>query len=503
MYQRSTLFFNRCLDRSEESQSIWIINLLCGILFPLKRGIMSYIDSATLRTAPCVSLAPMYKKNLEQQYNKANALVNPHPAGSERHAVFERDRARAKNQMQKEIDNTLVALRFRFAVEMEKLFKEKGARRIILGCMHSDPSIPFHQTTTDVSDLLPKEILPGEDHRHPSAVTFDTRCAPQECNELPMRGGSLLTTVPIEKIPTGGPDFARRDCENISHLEDLLYVEKIEKIYAERLPFLEKGPLDHNGSNIPFFLTIHRLLGRGGIFAFDYSPNYNMVDSKGEAVRFFSVPTFFNEVSQSEIDDLIKNSPHSAFFSLLKEGRAKMPAIACEAHRECPVKPCSSLITQIARTSLAAQTEKKVIAAMMDLFRLGAKMQPKAVLKKEELCFEIDGKTFSLAAQSLPIDKFKKCAILIKFLSKRTFAEMSSVYYQLECYRALNVDPSKEAYIEPETKRAFDSVVTLMADKVVFPQLRLLGFDKVAFDPNRQNPENKRPFERVIYVKKA
>ncbi len=469
---------------------------------------MSYIDSAALRVAPCTALVPMYRTNLEKEYNKANSLVNPHREGSESYAVFERDRARAKSQYQQEINHTLVALRKRLAVEMEKLFERKGTRDIVLGCMHHNSGCAFHQNLTDISDLLPQEILPGEDHRHQSAVTFDVRYSPQECVELPIGKKILFTAFPkFEEISSDGPDFARRDFEITDHLEDLCYVVRIAKIYAERLPFLEKGPINQGRSNIPFFQTIHRMLRPGGIFAFDYIPNLNMVQSTGAPVYFISVPTFQYEVSQREIDDFIQNSPHSAYFSRLKDGRTVMPPIACEAHRECPDKPCLALISQIAKTALMTQTEKKVIAALMDLFRMEAKAQPKAALKKEELCFTIGSQMFTLAEiqerKDLPINKFEKCAIVIKCLSTRTFDEMKSMYYQLECYRALNVDPSKESNIHPETKRELDAAVTLMADKVVFPQLKLLGFEKVAFDPNRQNPENKRPFERVIHVKKT
>ena len=81
--------------------------------------------------------------------------------------------------------------------------------------------------------------------------------------------------------------------------------------------------------------------------------------------------------------------------------------------------------------------------------------------------------------------------------------EMLSLQYQMECYRILNVDPSKAEHIHPETKACFDTAMTLLAEKVVFPQLKKLNFEKAApFDPNGKNLENNRPFERVIKVKK-
>ena len=79
---------------------------------------------------------------------------------------------------------------------------------------------------------------------------------------------------------------------------------------------------------------------------------------------------------------------------------------------------------------------------------------------------------------------------------------MRSIDYQIDNYRVLNVDPAKLDQIHPTTKAVFDRALTLVAEKVIFPRLRTLQFEKVAFDPNGRNPENNRPYERVIYVKK-
>ena len=267
--------------------------------------------------------------------------------------------------------------------EVEKLFQEKGKRTLIFGCMHHNGSRVFKQTQTNLADLLPQVLHSGEDHRHLSAVTVDLRYAPDECIQLPRRGGqSLLAAVlKFDDIPSDGPDFARRDCENLSHLEDFQYVNDIKKIYAERIPFVEKGPLEYN---IPFFKTIHRLLGKEGIFAFDFVPTFKMVDSKGDAVTVLTITRSDKKIGQSKIDEYINNSPLSLYFEHLKGGFIKS-RIACKAHEACPVKPCLSLISQIAEEALTAIADNEEEALQVANFREEMSKKPLAVLTDEEL----------------------------------------------------------------------------------------------------------------------
>ena len=241
----------------------------------------------------------------------------------------------------------------RLADEMEKLFAKKGERTIVFGCMHHNGRRDFVQTSTDITDLLPQKLAPGEDHRHVSAVTVDLRYQPDECIELSIGESSLnISKLKYLKIPPDGPDFARRDCGDISHLHDFLEVKDVTKIYAERLPFLEKGPLD---KNLFFFEKAHKILRKGGLLAFDYIPMLHMMNSTGTRINWFADSVTEVEVRQKEKDDLLAHPLYQPYFAL-KESQKQNPPVPCKAHESCPVKPCPSLIDQIAHMAI---NEKK------------------------------------------------------------------------------------------------------------------------------------------------
>lgn len=457
---------------------------------------MTFLDPSLLRIAPCENVALLYKSFLTEHYLDDN----PH---------VENDKSSNLSQVLAELADPVDAVRKRMAEEVETLFNKNGERTLVLGCMHHNASRDFKQSDTSINSLLPQIFLQnGEDHSHRSAVTVDLRYSPDECVGLQLEDGrSLYAGVyKFDDIPSDGPDFARRHCENVSHLDDFIYVKRINKIYAERLPFLDKGPLEDEGSNIPFFHAIHRLLGNEGIFAFDFMPIIDMADSKGDSVWVLKIPPYNKKVSQQEIEDYVQNSQFSSYFSKLKSGVQAMPPIDCHAHPNCPATPCPSLISQLAASAIAYQAKKEAANHYVTDFRAKMSQREKVVLTKEEFAIKIGTQIFTLdeikERSDLPIDKFERCVILVKFRADRTFDEMCSVLYQMECYQVLNLDPSKLVDISPTVKEEFDKACTLLVEKVVFPQLKKLNFERVAFDPNGQNPENKRPYERVIYVKK-
>ncbi len=467
---------------------------------------MNGIEPYLFQLAPCVSLVPLYQQALANNLQRAISLPNLYKE-PEKRAAFEKDRINGINQINAELSDPLTALRQKMALLVEKFFEQKKERTIILGCMHypSHAAQDFIQTQTETTYLLPKNICRKEDHSHQSAVTVDLRYSPDEKIEILLEYATLFnSSQPLDKMPPNGPDFARRDFKNISHLEDFLFVKNIKKIYAERLPSLEKGPCAEGSSNIALIQTIHKLLGKGGIFAFDYIPYFQIQDSEGADI-LLNEPPPKREISQKEIDDFLKNSPHRDFFAKMKKTEGTHPSLACQ-HQICPATPCPAYISNVARSAIIAKEESEVLNHSMTLAREIIKSNPPTALTKEELAIKFGSQILPLAdfdPAKLPLNKFYITAIVIKCLSTRTFDEMGSIYYQFECYRALNVNPSLASHIHPATKEGFDWAVTLLVEKVVFPQLHLLGFEKVSFDLNRQNPENKRLFERVIYSKKA
>ena len=138
---------------------------------------MSFAPLPFLQMSPCVDFAPMYEQ----------LLIAVAKTGSWNNAQI--------SYILSEIDDPLGALRRRVAVEVEKLFQQKGERTLILGCMHHNGSREFKQTQTNFTSHLPRVLQSGEYHRHLSAVTIDQRCAPDECIEMPIGDGKNMPCV--------------------------------------------------------------------------------------------------------------------------------------------------------------------------------------------------------------------------------------------------------------------------------------------------------------------
>ena len=156
------------------------------------------------------------------------------------------------------------------------------------------------------------------------------------------------------KISPYGPDFARRNFNCPSHLDDFKHVAGVDKIYAERMPAFEKGPSSEANSNIPIFNRMHKLLRTGGVLAFDYMPYFTLFDSKGRVHA--NVPKFtLKSISQNEIDEFVKSEEYRHFFTDLNN-----VVTPCADHvTGCPKTPCALLVAKVATSPLCKESRRR------------------------------------------------------------------------------------------------------------------------------------------------
>lgn len=396
-------------------------------------------------------------------------------------------------------------LRKKLAQIVEEKFKKLGEATLVIGCMHYPRGAeePFVQTQILLSDFYPKTFCNHEDHSHSKAVTIDMRSSPVESSEYFLESGvRFAITSPSPALHPHGPDVARRDFTRISHIQDFKYVKGIKKIYLERVPFFEKGP---SVENLDLFREIHNLLDKGGIFAFDYVPFYNLFKCNRESISYFSnralpearvaTPEEFEQIKKSIADPAInKLADHLQF--------------TCSHKKNCPTNPCEELVGAVAKSILKKQIKEEQLAAIKKKVSAEAKLKPKAALTKEEVLIKVDSAIRSLDwfiradQKDLFLGSFGPNGIAVFCSPNRSPAEMESLLYQVGCYRTLNVVPELEKEIDPATKKLLDLSLSNLVQKVVFPQLKLLGFEPVSFSPNGVNQENNRQFSRVIYTRK-
>lgn len=457
-----------------------------------------------LRYIPCESLAPSYQESLAGNEGLLRKKQNPYPKESKHHFGFEQEKASMLAGIEKELKDPLKALRLKVAASVEELFQKNGQRSLVLGCMHypNTANVDFNQTQTDADLLLPQQICRGrEDHSHKNSVTIDLRVSPDERYELPLITERLLLFIdPMKEIAPHGPDFARRNFNAPAHTDDFMYVTNVDKIYLERIPAFERGPCSEGISNIPLIGKLHKLLKTGGVLAFDYMPTFCLFDSKGRAY-YPPIPEFKPKpVSQNEIEEFVKQEHFRNLFAKLNNSLSP-----CADHPGgCPKTPCALLVSKVARGALEKKQKDEELVKFQNSRREGIRQKPKAVLKMSEVLLKV-GKLLSPLElfedmKAVPINEYPLSRIWIKASGDES--EMESLHYQLSCYQSLNVDPTLADQIHPETKAVFERAVLALVNQVVFPQLKLLGFEKISFDPNGQNPENKRPFERVVYAGK-
>ena len=160
------------------------------------------------------------------------------------------------------------------------------------------------------------------------------------------------------------------------------------------MPLVELGPLET--STFPFSGPLHRLLGKEGVFAFDFSPSVTICNTRADGRALFTI-TCTDKDGQSEINHLIKDSPYSSFFAGLQKGELQT-SITCKAHKECPEKPCTSLISQIAKESIGIVARQKEVGLHISKFMDEMSKKPKAILTEEELAVrKIGNQNFTLS----------------------------------------------------------------------------------------------------------
>lgn len=442
--------------------------------------------SNLIRTTTCPALVPHYQEHLQQKEALWRKKANPHPLESQDYATFEVEKAAKLAKTQAKLKDPLKALQQRVAKMVEKQFLKNGERSLVLGCMHCQNNALFLQTQTPAFTLFPTNLSLQEDHRHEKAVAIDLRSSPDECAELDLGETKAVSLPPCAQISAQGPDFARRDVKGSPCLEDFKFLKGVDKIYAERLPFLEKGASDI--SAVPFFKRMRALLAQGGILAFDYFPAFQILDHQMHCldVTYGIQSPAKTSVKGDEIEAFLHRVGNQRFFEGLKEGEAV------------------ELAAQAVAAKGAAEEMRKALKAKRDAIN----SKPKAVLSASEIYISIGGTVFPLAyfarfsPEQLSPEKLLINSIKVKTHPNRSQEERESLTHQISCLQALHVDPSLLSHVHAATKEEFERAVTMLVEKVVFPQLKTLGFDRVSFDLKGQNPENKRPFSRVIYTKK-
>lgn len=426
-------------------------------------------NSKYLLVASCESLVPSYVQHLKAKGTKADKLKDP-----------------------------LDALRKKLARIVEEKFQKNGEATLVIGCMHypQDANESFVQTQTLPADLNPKKLCRNENHSHLKAVTIDMRCSPDEVMEYQlMTKATIFLPTPFPQVHPHGPDFARRNFSIISHIEDFKHVKGIKKIYIERVPDFEKGP---TAQNLAAIKAMHKLLDQGGIFAFDFAPFFDI---------FSNDRTNFTYLSNRSLPvaRTIKNEEFAQLCRVIhRPGLKEYTGLSC-SHSKCPTEPCDELTRVVANNILQARVQQERLTVLSNACREEIKGKPKAALANQELLVKADNRIFTLEQFVRTQDNLSHsqlCGIAIFSIFQRSQAEMESLLYQLECYRSLPVDGSLVNEIDPNIKRGLDEGLHNLVQKIVFPQLQRLGFEKLSFSLNGANLENGRQFNRVIYVQK-
>jgi hypothetical protein len=429
---------------------------------------MITFDPKYLFVSSCESLLPSYKEHLKK--TNSNDVKDP-----------------------------LDSLRKIFARMVEEKFKKNGEATLVIGCMHypQDAEESFVQTQTLLSDLNPRKIDKQENHSHPKAVTIDMRCSPDEVMEYQLSSAeTMFLPSSFPPVHPHGPDFARRNFSIISHIEDFKHVKGIKKIYLERIPDFEKGPTSQNLKSLE---AMHKLLDKGGILAFDYSPFYNIFSSDRKEVTYNQPLPDARPIKNEEIDQLAKVISMPGIQHYVKNSGLKC------SHKDCSSDPCEELVKIVAKDILQAKVHQERLSAANNKGREIVKSKPQAKLENQELLIKAGGGIFTLAdfMRSNPLAlSLQPTGIAISCGPKRTVPEMESLRYQVECFRSLPLNPDLENDINPDIKKRLDICLVNLVNKVVSPLLDYLGFEKTSIDLKISNQENGRKCNRVIYAQK-
>lgn len=81
------------------------------------------------------------------------------------------------------------------------------------------------------------------------------------------------------------------------------------------------------------------------------------------------------------------------------------------------------------------------------------------------------------------------------------FEQRFAIYRQIECYKALHVNPDLNEELLPQNKELLDEMLKVYAD-IICHHLENFGFVNPKFDLNATHPENGRLFSRIISVQK-
>ena len=78
--------------------------------------------------------------------------------------------------------------------------------------------------------------------------------------------------IPFPEISPEGPDFSRRTFVNPNMMSDFCALSGLQRIHAERVPFLEEGAwCKEGGGNIFFIRQLFNSLAPGGTLSIDLS----------------------------------------------------------------------------------------------------------------------------------------------------------------------------------------------------------------------------------------
>lgn len=445
------------------------------------------IIAKDLRITSCYKLVPEYRKTIGRF---RECLPNMPYTNDHKKLLLEKIDAI--------LADPLDALRRQVGEEAERIFDKLGQRKIVMGCMHypKNSTVDFHETQTPLSDFGPQKIInPEEDHTHADALAIDIRATPDAAGELRFTALMALKATTIRNLSAYSPDFAGRDLA--TDLEDFHYVNMVEKIYIERVPFFMYGPQKEAvvaASNLHTFKALHQMMSHGGRLSFDFSPLFCVYDHQEKNASFTCFPREQKrEVTQGDIEEYLEKSPFSDYFRNLPEDYA-VPFLAS-------FDPARTIKQNMVVNAINYIRYEEEMKQRGDKTREEVKSQPHADLTMQEVFIQINYDKFSLKDE-VKHKGFDPAILMIKCNEKRTQQQVDSINFQFECYRVLNLDPSLEAHISIETKKVLDLSYTVFVGKVVFPRLEALGFQRVKFSPNGVNPENGRPFDRVVHAKK-